>query len=362
MTFHCWDVDNNDWKTLKGDKDGDMYYEADQDMAVGQWNELWLKLDNNNREWTGTTVRSFSMHASNNASFIIDGVYTCSRDWKTFYYSCDYLNSPRVMTDATGAVVWRQDYLAFGGDYNTTATGNTHKFTGHVKDDATGQYYAKARYFTTGLGRWSQPEPLLQGVPAKRFLLNPQKLNPYLYCLNNPLLYSDPTGFENTIYILKLIDVNNRTMDFAKESIKAAFKEIKLPKSIKEVKNINDIPKLDKTDAKLLIMNTKQETNDIYKAGLTANPNRSGQSLHGSQEGHVYLDNLPKQEDNKKAGQMLGNVSTHELGHGFGLVDNANNSTTDVMKTPQSQYIIENRQQYFNRDDATTLQTMQNVP
>ncbi|MBI5805545.1 peptidoglycan DD-metalloendopeptidase family protein [candidate division TA06 bacterium] len=194
MTFHVWDVKYGDWKTLKGDKDGDMYYEADQDMAVGQWNELWLKLDNNDKEWTQTKVRSFSMHASNNASFIIDGVYTCSRDWKTFYYSCDYLNSPRVMTDATGAVVWRQDYLAFGSEAGTVATGNTHKFTGHIKDDATGQYYAKARYFTTGLGRWSQPEPLLKGVPSKGFLMNSQMLNPYVYCHNNPIKYSDPDG------------------------------------------------------------------------------------------------------------------------------------------------------------------------
>jgi|GEM_PF-1832651 len=115
---------------------------------------------------------------------------------KTYYYHCDYLNSPRAMTDASGNVVWRQDYYAFGADYNTTATGNTHKFTGHVKDDATGQYYAKARYFTTGLGRWSQPEPLLQGVPNKAFLANPQKLNPYVYCLNNPIKYVDADGCE----------------------------------------------------------------------------------------------------------------------------------------------------------------------
>ena len=113
---------------------------------------------------------------------------------KSYYYHCDYLGSPRVMTDPLGNVIWRQDYYAFGGDYNTSATGNTHKFTGHVQDAATGQYYAKARYFTTNNGRWSQPEPLLKGVPSKAFLANPQILNPYVYCLNNPIKYSDPDG------------------------------------------------------------------------------------------------------------------------------------------------------------------------
>lgn len=101
---------------------------------------------------------------------------------------------PSLMTDASGTVVWKQDYTAFGADYGTTAAGNTHKFTGHVQDAATGQYYAKARYFTTQLGRWSQPEPMLKGVPGKSFLANPQKLNPYIYCVNNPTRYIDPNG------------------------------------------------------------------------------------------------------------------------------------------------------------------------
>jgi len=114
--------------------------------------------------------------------------------WNTYYYYCDYLGSPRLMTDATGAVTWKQDYSAFGGDLGTPSTGNTHKFTGHLQDAATGQYYAKARYFTTQLGRWSQPEPLLRGVPGKKFLANPQMLNPYVYCLNNPTQNIDPNG------------------------------------------------------------------------------------------------------------------------------------------------------------------------
>ncbi len=89
--------------------------------------------------------------------------------------------------------------MAFGSEAGTVATGNTHKFTGHIKDDATGQYYAKARYFTTGLGRWSQPEPLLKGVPDIKFLYNPQMLNPYVYCLNNPLKYVDPDGMKVSV-------------------------------------------------------------------------------------------------------------------------------------------------------------------
>ena len=121
---------------------------------------------------------------------------------KSYYYHCDYpstmlrasLGSPRVMTDQLGNVIWRQDYYAFGGDYGTTAGGNSHKFTGHVKDDATGQYYAKARYFTTSLGRFSQPDPALDGVPGLSIIRNPQELNPYTYCYNRPTSLVDPDG------------------------------------------------------------------------------------------------------------------------------------------------------------------------
>ena len=194
VSFHCWDSTNGAWRDMNGDKNGDKLYAVNEDLELNQWNELWVDLDKNTQGYVGGTVRGVHMHASPGAALRFDGIYTCSRNWSTYYYHTDYLNSPRAMTDQSGAVVWRQDYLAFGGDYNTTATGNTHKFTGHIQDAATGQYYAKARFFKTEMGRWSQPEPLLQGVPPKVALLNPQNLNPYVYCQNNPLRYTDPTG------------------------------------------------------------------------------------------------------------------------------------------------------------------------
>jgi len=192
LSFHCWD--GSQWLGMNGDKDGNETYETGEDMVSGQWNEVWVDLLQNSQGFGGGTVRSFHLHSSPNSQFLIDGIYTVSQPWQTFWYHCDYLGSPRLMTDASGAVVWKQDYTAFGSDIGTTAAGNTHKFTGHVQDAATGQYYAKARYFTTALGRWSQPEPLLQGVPGKGFLVNPQKLNPYVYCDNKPLKNVDPNG------------------------------------------------------------------------------------------------------------------------------------------------------------------------
>ena len=67
---------------------------------------------------------------------------------------------------------------------------NTHKFTGKELDSETGLglYYFGARYYDPGIGRFVTPDP---GQPD---LNDPQTLNPYAYCLNNPLRYVDPTG------------------------------------------------------------------------------------------------------------------------------------------------------------------------
>ena len=49
-------------------------------------------------------------------------------------------------------------------------------------DVATGLYYFNQRYYDAELGRFIQEDPAGQG------------LNPYAYCGNSPLIYTDPDG------------------------------------------------------------------------------------------------------------------------------------------------------------------------
>jgi len=216
---------------------------------------------------------------------------------KTYYYHCDYLGSPRVMTDPLGNVIWRQDYYAFGGDYNTSATGNTHKFTGHVKDDATGQYYAKARYFTTNNGRWSQPEPLLKGVPGKMFLLNPLLLNPYIYGRNNPLKYIDPSGLFTYLIIVGQDKPNPNVPDKSDMNAKGAFtasaktleKEImgssKFDKSRDKVVTINAKVKADFVNA----INAKYESGSIMQIDVFSHSWQTGANMGGTTDDKARL-------------------------------------------------------------------------
>lgn len=61
------------------------------------------------------------------------------------------------------------------------------KFTGQ-RLDSTGLYYYGARYYDPGIWRFISPDTV--GPDPK----NPQALNRYSYCLNNPLKYNDPSG------------------------------------------------------------------------------------------------------------------------------------------------------------------------
>jgi RHS repeat-associated protein len=61
------------------------------------------------------------------------------------------------------------------------------QFTGQILD-STGLYYYNARYYDPTIGRFISPDTVGQ------IIANPQTLNRYSYCLNNPLNQTDPTG------------------------------------------------------------------------------------------------------------------------------------------------------------------------
>jgi RHS repeat-associated protein len=82
----------------------------------------------------------------------------------------------------TFSTVW------FGVCRNSTGNLPTDKlFTGQ-RLDTTGLYYYEARYYDPSIGRFISPDTIVQN-PS-----DPQTLNRYTYCSNNPLRYTDPTG------------------------------------------------------------------------------------------------------------------------------------------------------------------------
>ena len=120
----------------------------------------------------------------------------------TRYTTTDHLGSPRVVTNASGAVISRHDYMPFGIEIGTAISGRTtamgygasdgvrDKFTGQQRDTETGLDFFQARYYSNSHGRFLSADPLQASADAHR----PQTWNRYSYVLNNPLKLVDPSG------------------------------------------------------------------------------------------------------------------------------------------------------------------------
>lgn len=110
----------------------------------------------------------------------------------------DHLNTPRVIKNNAGTIVWRWDQSEPFGitqpNSNPSGLGTftyNLRFPGQYYDQETGLHYNMARYYHPGLGRYLQSDPI--GLAGG--------INTYTYVYNNPLRYVDPLGLDVTINI-----------------------------------------------------------------------------------------------------------------------------------------------------------------
>jgi len=107
----------------------------------------------------------------------------------TFYFHKDHLGSTSVMTNNSGGVEETTQYEPFGSTREHTGTDMSgYKFTDQELDNETNLYNYDARLYDPVIGRFGTADSIIQNT------YDPQKLNPYSYCRNNPLIYTDPTG------------------------------------------------------------------------------------------------------------------------------------------------------------------------
>jgi len=113
------------------------------------------------------------------------------------YYHKDHLGSSAVLTDVNGRVVESAEYLPFGELREHGGTWTTdYKFTDQEMDTESGFYNFNARLYDPALGRFVSPDPAVPDLsdPQNQRVYDPQMLNLYAYCRNNPMIYVDPTG------------------------------------------------------------------------------------------------------------------------------------------------------------------------
>ncbi|MDP3722679.1 MAG: RHS repeat-associated core domain-containing protein, partial [Candidatus Omnitrophota bacterium] len=107
------------------------------------------------------------------------------------YYHGDHLGSTNLVTDGTGQVVELAEYTPYGSLAAHSGSADVaHKFTGQRQDVTHGLILFPGRVYDPALGRFLQADPFVQD-PA-----DPQMLNRYSYVRNNPLAFTDPSGYK----------------------------------------------------------------------------------------------------------------------------------------------------------------------
>ena len=111
--------------------------------------------------------------------------------WTPSFYGYDGHGNVRFLTNSTGTVTDTYQYDAFGRLIASTgSTPNKFLYSGEQFDSNVGLYNLRARYYNQGTGRfWTRD-------PAEGNLGLPQTLHKYLYVGGDPVMFRDPTGYE----------------------------------------------------------------------------------------------------------------------------------------------------------------------
>jgi RHS repeat-associated protein len=115
------------------------------------------------------------------------------------YLHRDHLGSITAITSSTGGVLERLNYDAWGQrrvastwQAGAVTTSEHRGYTGHEHLDDIGVIHMNGRVYSPSLGRMLSPDPVTQSPE------NGQNYNRYTYVFNNPLRYTDPSGYRST--------------------------------------------------------------------------------------------------------------------------------------------------------------------
>ncbi|MFP4047287.1 MAG: RHS repeat domain-containing protein [Bacteroidales bacterium] len=147
---------------------------------------------------TGTATQYHYIRGSTGLTAVFIANDDSAKTDNLYYIHQDYLGSILCLSDEEGNPVELYSFDAWGHRRNPTNWSKwqgdstdyivNRGFTGHEHMDVFGLINMNGRIYDPGLGRFLSPDPYVQ-MPD-----NSQNFNRYAYCLNNPLIYTDPSG------------------------------------------------------------------------------------------------------------------------------------------------------------------------
>jgi RHS repeat-associated protein len=130
------------------------------------------------------------VHIQANGLAVADIVSGGGGPRKINYFHQDHLGSVSLVSNTNGYLVERLEYDPFGSVVLVSGVTESHGEFTNQEEDAFGQgfYFYNSRYYDAQLRRFLSADSLVPGA------FDPQALNRYVYCRNNPIIYSDPDG------------------------------------------------------------------------------------------------------------------------------------------------------------------------
>lgn len=167
---------------------------------VGELPQILLEIDPNvpvfdpcNWDPNCAAVAKTYVYANNRVIMQYDGDLN---DGDRYFYLHDRNGSIRQLVNFIGFPVSRYTYNPYGQrapPETQESVENPFQFTGQFYDSEIAQYYLRARQYIPQTQIFSGRDPL-----SGKFL-KPDTLHPFLYCLNDPINRTDPTGMEGSV-------------------------------------------------------------------------------------------------------------------------------------------------------------------
>jgi RHS repeat-associated protein len=157
---------------------------------------IWDPLEDNivrELDGGGVTLAEYTTEPDHFGSVISQ-----SRAGQSYYFHHDGLGSTLAVTDESATVTHTRAYSAFG---ETTETSGNTVFPfeyvgrkGYYSDSATGDQFIRRRAYKSQSGRWLSCDPLFHVFNRASGFFPVFQASGYIYALDNPLVYVDPSG------------------------------------------------------------------------------------------------------------------------------------------------------------------------
>ena len=112
---------------------------------------------------------------------------------------------------------WGKQVACTGTMANTLGVENPFRYRGYVFDVETGLYYLRSRYYNSEWRRFLNSDALLENTAGVL------SHNVFVYCRNNPVMLSDPTGLSFVSALKGMVDTMKKVETTVREMKRQAF-------------------------------------------------------------------------------------------------------------------------------------------